>query len=179
MWRFGRIIGTLFDPGCDIPEGRVPGYYAVGDAWLPYVTTNVAIRRDAFERWGRFKTGMRTLDTELFARFLSQGLEVTAIRRPLSLRRLHGEQLTDRYAENFEESMQALAASGADEATKRRLREAVACEVALYLLKSGRPRQARAFLADKFGEAARKTRVWPWTLVPAWAIMGLRALRHG
>ena len=90
VWRFERILGPLFDPARDIPEGVVPGRYGVGDRFLPYVTTNVAIRREAFTRWGLFRTEMKTLDTELFTRFLARGLPVAALREPLLVRRIHG-----------------------------------------------------------------------------------------
>ncbi len=102
-WRFGVIIGPLFDPARAIPEGTVPGHYGVGDFALPYVTTNVAIAREAFGRFGLFKTEMKTLDTELFTRFLSADFP-SRPSAPLSVRRIHGEQLTDRYVENFRES---------------------------------------------------------------------------
>lgn len=179
LWRYGRIIGTLFDPRREIPEGAVPGHYAVGDLQLPYVTTNVAIRRDAFALWGTFKTEMRTLDTELFARFLAQGLPVAVLREPLSVRRLHGEQLTDRYVENFRESLLALASSGAPEPVRRQRREEICREVALYLLKAGRPAEARAFLQEELGARARASSLFALTFVPA-SLLGLaRGLRRG
>jgi hypothetical protein len=166
VWRYGRIIGLLFDPRRDIPEGPVPGYFAVGDSPLPYVTTNVAIARDAFTRLGLFKTEMKTLDTELFARFLAAGLPVAAIKEPLSVRRLHGAQLTDRYAENFQEALLALDSSGAGPAVKERMRRELAAEVALYLVKAARPRDARAFLERELGDAARRETVYALARLP-------------
>ena len=50
--RFGLIVGTLFDPNKDIPEGVVPGHYGIGDKYLPYVTTNLAISGKSFKKWG-------------------------------------------------------------------------------------------------------------------------------
>ena len=44
-YRFGRILETVFDPNGNIPEGKIPGHYAVGSEFLPYITTNIAIRR--------------------------------------------------------------------------------------------------------------------------------------
>lgn len=172
LFRFGRIVGTLFEPERPIPEGHVPGHYAIGAGRLPYVTTNVSIRRDAFDRWGGFRTEMRTLDTELYARFLAKGLEVAAIHEPLAVRRLHGEQLTDRYRENFSEAMQALAASGAGPEDAARLRREVACDVALYLVKAGRPGEARAFLEETLGGEALGTAAWRLGSVPP-VLLGL------
>ena len=80
--RFGRVQGTLFDPARSIPQGKVPGWYAVGDKFLPYVTTNVAIRREAFDKHGVFREDLRILeDTELYARMLGGGLEVAGLGR--------------------------------------------------------------------------------------------------
>ncbi|MFA6093249.1 MAG: glycosyltransferase family 2 protein [Elusimicrobiota bacterium] len=166
VWRFGRILGTLFDPARPIPEGVVPGHYAVGEAHLPYVTTNVAIRRDAFSQWGSFKTEMRTLDTELFTRFLANGLPVCALREPLSVRRLHDGQLTDRHVENFRESLLALEASGASAELQASMRKDICREVALYLLKAGEPLKAREFLLSELGESARATPLFMGTLLP-------------
>lgn len=179
LLRFGRIVGALFDPGREIPEGKLPGYYAVGERHLPYVTTNVAICREAFGRWGRFKTEMKTLDTELFARFLAGGLAVAAIKDPLSLRRIHGEQLTDRYLENFEESMRALESSGAPPEIRREMRSEICGEVALCLVKSGRPLEARSFLLSEMGDRARSTPVYWMTFVPSSALKLAKALRQG
>lgn len=178
VWRYDRIVGLLFSRERDIPEGAVPGHYAIGDAHLPYVTTNVAIRADAFERWGDFRTDMKTLDTELFARFLGKGLPVAAIKEPLSVRRLHGAQLTDRASENLDEALIALESSGADEATKARLRERVTVEVALYLVKGGEPGKARVLLEQRLGAKARPLPVFKMTRLPAPALQLARKARE-
>ncbi len=178
VWRYGRLIGPLFDPARGIPEGRVPGWYAVGDRRLPYVTTNVAIARDAFARHGLFKTEMKTLDTELFARFLAAGVPVAAIKQTLSVRRIHGAQLTDRYAENFRESLLALDSSGAGAEVKARMRREFALEVALYLVKAARPAEARAFLDDELGSSARTERVYSLARLPAGALRAAELARR-
>jgi glycosyltransferase involved in cell wall biosynthesis len=176
--RYGRIVGKLFSERRTLPEGVVPGHFAVGDRQLPYVTTNLAIRRDAFGKFGLFKTEMKTLDTELFARVLAGGLSVASIREPLSVRRLHGEQLTGRYRENFEESMLAVKASGAPAEVAERLREQVACEVAVYLVKAGRPADARAFLNEQLGRAAEETLVYKVAALPGFVFNAGRAVRE-
>ena len=178
VWRYGRIIGLLFSRERDIPEGAVPGHYAIGESRLPYVTTNIAIDAEAFRRWGDFRTDMKTLDTELFARFLSKGLPVAALKEPLSVRRLHGAQLTDRASENLDEALLALDSSGADEATKAGLREKITAEVALYLVKSGEPRRARALLDARLGEKARSLPVYALTRLPGPALKLARKARE-
>lgn len=177
LLRFDRIVGLLFDPAREVPEGVVPGHYAIGEGRLPYVTTNVAIRRDAFERWGLFRTEMKTLDTELFARFLREGLPVAVLREPLSVRRMHEGQLTVRWEENFQEAMTALAASGADEAETRRLRAQVACEMAGYLIKGGRPEEVRPFLRRELGEEASSRPEWWLSRAPAALLRALKSAR--
>lgn len=175
--RDGRLMGALFDPARPIPEGVVPGHYALGDRHLPYVTTNVVISAAAFRRWGLFRTETKTLDTELFTRFLGRGLPVAVLREPLSVRRLHGEQLTDRYRENFTEAMEALDSSGASESDRRRIRVRAAEDVALYLVKACRPAEARAFLIETLGAArARAAAAWAFSFLP---VPLLRLLRLG
>jgi glycosyltransferase involved in cell wall biosynthesis len=176
--RYGRVIGLLFSRDRAIPEGPVPGHYAIGDRHLPYVTTNVAIKAGAFKDWGDFKTDMKTLDTELFARFLSKGLPVAAIKEPLSVRRIHGAQLTDRAAENLDEALIALESSGADEPTKERLREEITAEVAMYLVKAGEPAKARSLLESRLGARAKALRVYALTRLPPVALKAARALRE-
>jgi glycosyltransferase involved in cell wall biosynthesis len=150
--RYGRIIGLLFDPARDIPEGVVPGYYAVGDAFLPYVTTMVAIRREAFARFGYFREDLRILeDTELYARMLDGGLEVGALRQPLAVRFLHEGQITRDHLKDFEESMIALNSSGAPPEQMIRVRLKVAAEVAEYLWRSGRSDEARDLWRRELG----------------------------
>jgi hypothetical protein len=175
--RDGVLLGALFDRRRELPEGVVPGHFAIGAEKLPYVTTNLAITAAAFREWGLFRTDMRTLDTELFARFLGQGLPVAATREPLSVRRLHGEQLTDRYRENFLEAMQALESSGAPPHEKERVRRRTASEVGTYLAKACRPEEARDFLIEQLGERdARASDAWELARLPA---MALRLMKWG
>lgn len=178
VWRNGKIQGRLFDPGRELPEGVVPGSWAVGDAKIPYVTTNVAVEREAFSKHGLFRTDMKTLDTELFARFLAAGVPVAALRQAHSVRRLHGEQLTGRHEENFKESLLAIAASGASEAEKEELRRRTAAEVGLYMAKAGRPAEARAFLLSELGDSAKKTEAWGLSALPAPLLRAGRRLKQ-
>jgi len=178
VWRFDRMQGLLFDPARPIPEGVVPGYYGVGDKQLPYLTTNLALRRDAFERYGLFRTEMKTLDTELFTRFLAQGLPVAVLREPLSVRRIHGAQLTDRAVENFEETIEALGSSGASPQICLEVRKRMARDTAMYLIKAGLPCEARGLLEREFGGAARTTALYGLTFVPAPALHAGRRLRQ-
>ncbi len=178
LLRFGRLIGLLFDPRRPIPEGVVPGHFAVGDGQLPYLTTNVAIRRDAFTRWGGFSKGFKATDTELFARYLSHGLPVAVIREPLAVRRIHEDQITAGHAENFRQSMAALPATGASEDEARRLRADTAREVALHMIKAARPREARELLLEVLGPAARGSMLWRLAGLPAVFFRALSGVRR-
>jgi hypothetical protein len=178
--RFGRVISRLFDPGRAIPQGRVPGWYAVGDKFLPYVTTNVAIRREAFARHGFFREDMRILeDTELYARMLSEGLEVGAIPDPLSVRTMHEAQITRDYETTFREAVMALDAGRPKAAEREQRWRELVLETATYFLKEGRPDKTRQFLTHHLGGQARKLMLYRLAFVPQVALTWLKKLRRG
>lgn len=147
LWRYERVIGPMFSPERVIPEGVVSGYYAVGEKYLPHVTTNVAIKREAFQEAGFFRQDMKILeDTELYARILGKGFPVGVIRKPLAVRRLHEEQITRDYEKDFEESIIALKSGGASKEVELSRREEIVREIALYQIKNLHPQKARGFL---------------------------------
>jgi glycosyltransferase involved in cell wall biosynthesis len=178
--RFDRIIGLLFDAERDIPEGKVPGYYAVGDQHLPYVTTNVAIRREAFAKHGYYREDLKILeDTELYSRMLGGGLRVGVIREPLSVRRIHETQITGDYERDFTESLLALAAGNPPQDVAKRRRRELAVEVATYLWKGLRPGDARTYLNQELGEEASSHPLYWKTYLPRpvlWALKSGRGL---
>ena len=177
--RYGRIIGTLFDPARAIPRGRVPGYYAVGDAYLPYVTSVVCVRRRAFQDVGFFREDLRILeDTELYARMLKSGLPVGALNQPLAVRFLHEGQITHDYRKDFVESMEALKAAEAPPEVSAGVRRRVACEVASYLWKSGQPAAARELLRREAGGRPRSLPLYWRTFLPSPLLAPLRGLRR-
>ncbi len=178
--RWGRLVGLLFDPARDIPEGKVPGWYAVGDGQLPYVTTMVCVRREAFERTGFFREDLRILeDTELYARMLGDGLEVGVLREPLAVRFLHEGQITRDHERDFAESMEALKSSGAPEDVAAVLRARIAREVAGYLWRALKPDAARRLLERELGPRSRATALWWATFVPPVLLAPARAARAG
>ncbi len=177
--RWGVLTGMLFDPSREIPEGKVPGWYAVGDRWLPYVTTMVCLRRSLFESVGFFREDLRILeDTELYARMFSAGARVGVLRRPLAVRFLHDGQITRDHERDFEEAMVALGSSGAPPEVLAARRREVAREVAGYLWKSLKPESARALLARELGAAARREVLWWASFVPPSALAVARAARR-
>lgn len=177
--RWDRLIGLLFDPSREIPEGKVPGWYAVGDRWLPYVTTMVCVRKSAFEKTGFFREDLRILeDTELYARMFAGGLEVGVLREPLAVRFIHEGQITRDHQRDFLESMEALKNSGAPAEIAAAHRVRVAREVAGYLWKSLKPAEARALLEKELGASVRSTALWWATFVPPALLSPARSARE-
>lgn len=177
--RYGRIIGKIFNSLRPIPEGRVPGYYAIGDAFLPYVTTMVCLRRRSFEDTGQFREDLRILeDTELYARMFQAGLKVGVVREPLAVRFLHEGQITSDHELAFEETMEALRSAGAPPEIAAAIRRSVAKETAAYLWKSLRPRQAREFLKRELGASARGTTLYWKTFMPLAMLRSARIARR-
>jgi glycosyltransferase involved in cell wall biosynthesis len=179
LWREGRITGMVFAPDAPLAEGRVPGWYAVGHPRLPYLTSNLAVRRTLFDRVGRFREDMLILeDTELYARMLLSGAQVSAIRRPLAVRRIHPGQITHDYRVDYREALLALAAGGASEAQSRAVRERVTMEVAGYLWRGLRPAEAREFLRAEFGGRAPGTALYWLSFLPAALLIPAKSLRR-
>ena len=177
--RWGRLIGKLFDPERRIPEGKVPGWCAVGDRWLPYVTTMVCVRKIEFVKTGYFREDLRILeDTELYARMFAGGLEVGVLREPLAVRFIHEGQITRDHERDFLESMEALKTSGAPADVAAEHRARIAREVAGYLWKSLKPAAARALLERELGPAARFTGLWWATFVPPLLLAPARSARE-
>jgi glycosyltransferase involved in cell wall biosynthesis len=177
--RWDRLIGRLFEPTRAIPEGKVPGWYAVGDRWLPYVTTMVCVRRAAFAQTGFFREDLRILeDTELYARMFRDGLEVGVVREPLAVRFIHEGQITRDHERDFLESMEALKNSGAPADVAAAHRARIAREVAGYLWRALKPDAARALLEKELGSGARGTALWWETFAPPAVLAPARAARQ-
>lgn len=178
LHRFGRVIGTAFDPARPIAEGRVPGHYAVGEEFLPYLTTNLAIPRALYEKYGTYRKDMVILDNELYARMLADGVQVGVLREPLAVRRIHGGQVTHKWIEEFPEAVEALKAGQTPPETMAAERDKLVLEVANYLWRNLQPAAAREFLLKELGPRARKTGLYRRTFIPG-ALLGLaKALRR-
>jgi len=151
----------------------------MGAEYLPYLTTNVAIRREAFEEFGHYREDRSILeDTELYAKMLAGGLEVGVIRRSLAVRRLHAAQITTDFEKDFEEAVLALEAGQPAAETAALRRRELAVEVAGYLLKSLRPAKARELLSRELGAAAKKERLYWFTFAPAGLLGLLKGMRE-
>lgn len=175
-YRYGRVIGRLFDPGRAIPEGKLPGWYAVGDRHLPYLTSNIMLKRENFEQVGTYREDLKILeDCELYARMLAAGVEVGVVRECLAVRTLHEGQITHDYAVDYEESLIALRSGGAPPEFEAAFARQLAREIGVYYLKDLQPKRAREFLA-KAGEGW--TPLYAATLLPVPVLAGLRGMRR-
>ncbi len=167
LHRYDRLIGTAFPPGMKIEEGKVPGHYAVGEEFLPYLTTNLAIPRALYKKYGHYRSDMIILDNELYARMLADGVEVGVIYERLAIRRIHEGQVTHKWLEEYPEGMAALVAGGTPpdilEAEKRK----IVREIASYLIKNLQPAKAREFMLKELGDEAKSMPVYKATLLPA------------
>lgn len=179
LWRYDRIVGKVFDPGRQIPEGRVPGYYAIGDKHLPYLSTTMAITREAFDQVGLFKEDLQIMvDTELCVRVLAAGFPVGVLRQPLAVRRLHDSQVTRNYERAFQESMMTLQSARAPENVERAYRDDRIAETAVYLIKSLEPEKALAFLErSEMRRNLRYFKFYCFSLVPVSLLALLRWFR--
>lgn len=178
LYRYGRLIATAFDPARPIPEGRVPGHYAVGEEYLPYLTTNLAIPRALYKKYGHYRKDMIILDNELYARMLADGVEVGVIKKPLAVRRIHGGQVTHKWIEEYPEAVAALEAGNTPPETLAAEKEKLVLEVANYLWRALKPAEARAFMDKELGARARRHGVYLKTFVPRLLLALARELRR-
>jgi GT2 family glycosyltransferase len=167
LHRFGRLIGTAFPLDAKLPEGKVPGHFAVGEEFLPYLTTNLAIPRELYRKFGHYRKDMIILDNELYARMFLGGVEVGVIYEPLAIRRIHDGQVTHKWLEEYPEAVAALEAGGTPPETLAVEKRKLVLEIARYLVKNLQPDKARAFMEKELGEAAKSEPVYAAALSPA------------
>lgn len=179
LHRFDRIIGTVFTDDTQIPEGKIPGHYAVGEEFLPYITTNVAIRRSLFgpDQYGLYRKDMYILDNELYARMFAGGVEVGAIRKALAIRRIHDAQVTHKWVQEYPEALEALKAGNPSPEVLEQERRKLVDEVAGYLIKSLQPEAARRFIEEHLGEDASSSQCYKQTFVPVPVLGAAKGLR--
>ena len=178
LYRYGRIIGRAFAPDRIIAEGKVPGHYAVGEEYLPYLTTNLAIPRALYQKYGHYHKDIVILDNELYARMLADGVEVGVIREPLAVRRIHEGQVTHRWIEEYPEAVAALEAAAAPADVLAREKEKLVHELASYLWKSLQPRRAREFMLRELGEKARALSLYRKTHLPVFFLSWVKEWRR-
>lgn len=177
LHRYDRLIGTAFPPGKRIAEGKVPGHYAVGEEFLPYLTTNLAIPRALYKKYGHYRSDMIILDNELYARMLADGVEVGVIHKRLAIRRIHEGQVTHKWLEEYPEVMAALIAGGTPPVILAAEKRKLVHEIATYLVKSLQPAKARQFMLKELGDEAKQDRLYAATMVPPSVLAAAREAR--
>jgi len=177
LHRYDRLIGTAFPPGMKIEEGKVPGHYAVGEEFLPYLTTNLAIPRALYKKYGHYRSDMIILDNELYARMLADGVEVGVIYERLAVRRIHEGQVTHKWLEEYPEGMAALVAGGTPPEIIAAEKRKIVREIASYLVKNLQPEKAREFMLQELGPGAKDEPVYKATLVPATLLAAAKEAR--
>lgn len=177
LYRYGRIIGKAFALDRPIAEGRVPGHYAVGEEFLPYLTTNLAIPRAFYQKYGHYRKDMIILDNELYARMLQDGVEVGVIRKPLAVRRIHDGQVTHHWLSEYPEAVEALKAGDTAPEVFAIEKEKLVYEFANYLWRSLQPIEARNFMLRELGDKAKSSRLYKLTFLPAAVLGCARQLR--
>lgn len=177
LYRFGRIIGYAFDPGSALPEGKLAGHYAIGRAGLPYLTTNLAIPRALYEKYGHYRQDMVILDNELYARMLADGVKVSVIYEPLAIRRIHGGQVTHQWLGSYPESIEALKASHPSANDFEREKKNLVLEFADYLWRNLESKKARDFMTQELGDKAKETRLYFLTFIPKWILVLAKQMR--
>ncbi|MBI4061187.1 MAG: glycosyltransferase family 2 protein [Elusimicrobia bacterium] len=177
LHRYDRLIGSAFPSGMRIREGKVPGHYAVGEEFLPYLTTNLAIPRALYKKYGHYRSDMIILDNELYARMLADGVEVGVIYERLAIRRIHEGQVTHKWLEEYPEGVAALVAGGTPPDVIETEKKKLVREIAIYLIKNLQPLKAREFMLKELGGGAKKDRLYAATMIPRPVLAAAREAR--
>jgi glycosyltransferase involved in cell wall biosynthesis len=179
--RDGRLTGRFFDEHRAVPRGKLPPYMAISDKWLPYVTTNVAFKKEALAAAGNFRQDMSHLeDMELYVKIL-RDWEADYIPEPLSVYRIHSltsapASLTLKWDDGIADFHTALGTAAPDPRAERELRDYVYLKQAEVYLKNLQPAKAREYLRLVPGRSAARMKLAAASLLPVPALALLRAL---
>jgi len=151
IMRNNIILGKIFNEKKRIPRGKLEPYMAISDKWLPYVTTNVAVKREVSEKVGRFREDMHFLeDMEFYVRVLRY-YEVDYIKMPLAIYRIHDsaedlKSLTLNWEKGIEDFHAALKTAHPSEKVSVELRNYVYRKQAVVYIKNLNCSKARKYL---------------------------------
>jgi glycosyltransferase involved in cell wall biosynthesis len=162
----GRIISKIVPDSLKVPEGKLPAYMAVSDIWLPYVTTNVAIRSDSVQKSGKYLEDMIYLgDTEYFARIL-KNYPAGYINKPLSVYRIHSVSITKNWEACISESLKTLEIAGTPDKEYHMLTDYIYLTNSVILLKNGYRAKAREMLGKIKNYSLKISLIYILTFVP-------------
>lgn len=186
-----RICARFFDPARKLPTGKIPPYMAISDYWLPYVTTNVALKKEVFDTCGTFREDMSHLeDMEFYVRVLEK-YSVACIHTPVSVYRIHPAtasplSLTLKWDKGIEDFETTLVTAKPPADIERELRERIYRKQAIIYVKNLDGDKARGYftklsrhtLSDRFWLALSHAPVMILKLF-RWAYGTARKLRPG
>ncbi|HAT71230.1 MAG TPA: hypothetical protein DCS63_00240 [Elusimicrobia bacterium] len=179
--RDGRLAGKFFDEKRAVPRGKLPPYMAISDKWLPYVTTNVAFKKEALKKAGPFRTDMSHLeDMELYVKIL-RDWEADYIAEPLSVYRIHSltsnpASLTLKWDDGIADFRTTLATASPEPAAERELKNYVYLKQAEVYLKNLQPAKAREYLFMASSRGPAFFKLLAGTFLPRPALALLRSL---
>lgn len=147
IWRGKSAAGLGFSPEESVAEGAVPGYRVMGEDRLPYMVSNTAVEREAFNRAGLFLGQLRELPVEEgFARILASGTLSGVIKAPLAVCGVsEGNDSVD-YELLMEEAETVLKSGRTPPEIERSSVEWLVRKTAAELIESGKTHYAREFL---------------------------------
>lgn len=171
-----HVISRMFGDEAEIPSGNVPAYMAVSNHWLPYVTTNVAIKREAVDQAGFYREEMAYLgDTEYFARVIKSH-PVGVIREPLSIYRIHEISLTQNRDKCIEESLATLDSTQPPQDIRGFLHDLIYFSQAVVLIKNGQCAKAREYLDRIVDRGPGFYKTYVFTFIPQSVLAAARAV---
>lgn len=148
IYQDGAVISTMCNNKKKIPTGKLPGWTAVSNYCLPYVTTNVAIKREAVLGAGDYLENMIYLgDTEFFARVI-KSYEVGYIPELLSVYRVHPVSITHSWQDCLKESMFTLNSTNPPKEIYTSLKNYIYYNQATVFIKNGHGKKARKCLNE-------------------------------
>lgn len=176
LQQHGRVLATMSGGRRDIPRGRLGAWAAVSNRWLPYVTTNVALKREAVKDAGYYNEKLVHLaDTEYFARIVGK-YPVGYIPEPLAVYRIHEISLTSNWDSCLAENMRIIDMTAPPPDVEIPLKDHVLYAQAVVYFKRGMGRAARECLGQIKNSPVRARILYPLTFVPEFFLKIPRAL---
>jgi hypothetical protein len=171
----GYVISEMVSNEKIVPTGMLPAYMAVSNYWLPYVTTNVAIKKEAVDKAGKYLENMVYLgDTEYFARVIKD-FKTGYIEKPLSLYRIHDVSITQSWEKCMEESIFTLKTTNPPADINNMLLDFIYINQAVILIKHGTTPDITRELLSKTSKRTLKISVlYLISYIPAFIIKLLR-----
>jgi glycosyltransferase involved in cell wall biosynthesis len=179
--RDGRLTGRFAAEGRQVPRGRLRPCMAISDKWLPYVTTNVAFKKEVLARTGPFRMDLSHLeDMELYVKIL-RDWEADYIPEPLSVYRIHPltanpASLTLKWDDGIADFHAALATAAPSPEEERELKDYVYLKQAEVYLKNLQPAKAREYLRLAPGHGPAHIKLAAACLLPRPVLALLRSL---